>query len=100
MLSLRDDHEMSIYRGKKDSFYVLLKMKIVFGIRTTDHGLWVELSTTDLLDLLMSGHKINMCKIHIFVHISAVSMHVSQNENTFLQHASQATNYINNIRNI
>ena len=38
------------------SFFVILIMKIVSdGIRTNDS--WVELSTTDLYDLLLRGHK-------------------------------------------
>ncbi len=45
---------MSINLKKTDSFYATLKMKIVSaGIRTTDLGLYVELSKSELFDLLI-----------------------------------------------
>ncbi len=64
---------------KKDSIYAILKMKIVsVGFKSPIHGLWVELSTTELFHLLMGGYKINVYQIQIFVFKLIVSTHVSK----------------------
>ncbi len=69
---------------KNNSYYAILKMKIVStAIRTAEfmHGLWVELSTTELFDLL-SGYKINVYQIPMssFTNQSSVHVHMSQND--------------------
>ncbi len=49
--------------------------------RSRIHGLWVELSITELYYLLMSGHKINVYQIDVFVCISVVSTHMTKMTN-------------------
>ncbi len=55
-----------------------LKMKIVStGIRTIALLLWVELSTTELFDLLMSGHKISVYQMmSLFAYQSTVGTYL------------------------
>ena len=63
------------FEEEKDSFYAILKIKIVSAvIRTPIHGLWSELSTTELFDLLMTGHNISRYRVLIssFTFLSCV----------------------------
>ena len=41
------------------------------------HGLWVDLSTTELFDLLMSKHKFNVYQIPMSFYIPVISTHIS-----------------------
>ncbi len=66
------------FEEEKDSFYAILKIKIVSAvIRTPIHGLWSELSTTELFDLLMTGHNYKqISSTNIFVYISILCTHI------------------------
>ncbi len=65
----RDGH----FWRKKDSFYKILKMKIVSAwIQTPNPWVAGVLITTELFDLLMTGHTI-ISSTNIFVYISVIN---------------------------
>ena len=55
---------MNSFRRKKDSFYAILKRKYSpSGFEPPIHGLRSELSTTELSDSLMNGHKSSVYQV-------------------------------------
>ncbi len=67
----------TLFGGKRINSYEILKMKIDFplGFEPPIHRLWIEFSTSELFDLLMNLHKINVyTNTDVFVYIS-VTVH-------------------------
>ncbi len=77
-LDQRTEFSMIHFRRKNNSFYVILKRKIVSaGIRTSNPWVDEELSTAELFDLLITGHTISVYQLPIPLFTNQSTVHTS-----------------------